>query len=744
MPPTATPPASRPASSWLARIRLLLPLFVLLVQLAHRASAAQLPLSLKQAHPQSQPGLAHRIHANDVQDDDPALVPAIRLSHHGLYINRPHTAAGHPAPSFAAPPRLPLTIHFDTAVYRPETAVVHFGPLRRRSRDQVMLECGKQSGGIESCQDDDLGEAKANRSHADSLECRFDRPGAVKSGGRIVLDSRACTGWDDYWAGPHIYHHRRSDDDDRGSEALTSFVVSLSVDAREAGKGSQNTHQRWWVGQLELDHSRASWPLAGNARSRRPGTDDRVWHQDNANRISGSMENPIIPKASKDEPADPQQNVYVEQSSWNLGVQIRIPLAITTPPPSAQNRTASALTAIDDSAPSTEMPLLLPPEEVFAPVAGQVVWSRPYLRHKPPLVGDGAGWNDEADHCLMIRDEWSVVYQIFGLDPATLSFREGDEVARGDVLGHALREGLSSIPPCTDPPADHSETKDDRSVRFYPHRYRKLEIRVARPHRDWTEWKDPDELGWQYFQPLQVFREGRTREGKRYQSTVPPYGSPTTLYFGRPSTDPLNVPPVAFASSDDFFVPTLSGQVEMYAGFEAFQSTPGDPADGMEPLALFAMDLGIRKRKDGERPPNREDPCDLGGGGGDGGDDTSDKWRNLWEHAKLPNVWTGAFIPTSTSTPASVRWHSKLFSHYQPSFSYGTWFPAKMSSQFDEKSRHLYYVVGRQVRGEPKIKGSFDVQRDLMDEGPGRYRIVVRGRDYWGNAGCVASDVNLA
>jgi hypothetical protein len=83
-----------------------------------------------------------------------------------------------------------------------------------------------------------------------------------------------------------------------------------------------------------------------------------------------------------------------------------------------------------------------------------------------------------------------------------------------------------------------------------------------------------------------------------------------------------------------------------------------------------------------------------------------------------------------------------------PAFSHGRFFPEKITSQFDDKERRLYYSASRTVRGEPKLGGALNVQsiieRDGDEGGRGKYRLVVRARDYWGNVGCLASDVLLA
>uniref|UniRef100_V5GQH5 Uncharacterized protein n=2 Tax=Kalmanozyma brasiliensis (strain GHG001) TaxID=1365824 RepID=V5GQH5_KALBG len=458
------------------------------------------------------------------------------------------------------------------------------------------------------------------------------------------------------------------------------------------------------------------------------------------------MENPLIPKSSR-YVNDRNFGVFVDQSAWTLGVQIKVPLSITNPrdddgddddPEDIHNKRAKAT-------------MMLPPEEVFAPVSGQVVWARDYTFRRPPIYGPAAGENDEGSYCLMIRDEWSIVYQIFGIDGGTVSLREGDTVLRGDVLGHALREGFSIEPPSTEPPADHLAFKADRHVSFYPYRFRSIQVRVSRPDPSWTEWKSPDEAGWQYFHPLHAFTEG-----KNYRSSITPYGSPTLIYFAKPSTDPLNTPPNAYATSNDFWTPTLQGPTEIIVGYEYFQQTPGDPADGMDNLAVYALDVAFKKKVDGERAPMRGMECDLGGTTDPTGVSEEDRkyWRNVFEHSKLPNNWTPAPSPLTQSNATMkegegepYRWTSKLFAHYMPAFSHGRFFPEKITSQFDEKSKTLYYSAARTVRGEPKIGGAFNVQ-DVIDQegeegGRGKYRLVVRARDYWGNVGCIASDVLL-
>lgn len=611
-----------------------------------------------------------------------------------------------------------------------------------------MLHCGGDVGGIESCERDDLDLSSPRRRkpekhpkaaaakwiyEASTLSCE-PTSGSVTPDGRFLLDESSCPGWVKYWSA--IESKRKSS----SQELLQSFVVTVKLSKLSpTAAADEEEEKQFWIGHLHLGESRASWPLAGNARDRRPGQEDRTWHPQDVNRIAGAMENPFIPKSSRFV-NDRNFGVFVEQSSWTLGVQIKIPLSITNPRDDDDDDDEG------DVWDRLKNKMILPPEEVFSPVSGQVVWAREHTFHKPPIYGPAAGENDERNLCVMIRDEWSIVYQIFGIDSNTVSLKEGDTILRGDVIGHALREGLTVEPPSTEPPADHAETNPDTGrVSYYPHRYRTLQVRVSRPDPTWTEWKSPDELGWQYFHPLHVFTEGN----KGYRSTITPYGSPTVIYFAKPSVDPLNAPPNAYATSNDFWTPTLQGPTEIIVGYEYFQQTPGDPGDGMENLAIYALDLGIKKKVAGQREPSRGMECDLGGETDPTGTAEGDKkwWRNVFEHSKLPNNWSPSPSPPPEGVVGGYQWKSKLFSHYIPAFSHGRFFPEKITSQFDEKEKRLYYSAARNVRGEPKVGGAFNVQSivDVGGEegGRGKYRLVVRARDYWGNVGCVGSDVFL-
>ncbi len=65
------------------------------------------------------------------------------------------------------------------------------------------------------------------------------------------------------------------------------------------------------------------------------------------------------------------------------------------------------------------------------------------------------------------------------------------------------------------------------------------------------------------------------RRGRIIGPSITPYGSPTLIYFAKPSVDALNTPPNAYATSNDFWTPTLQGPTEIIVGYEYFQQTPG-------------------------------------------------------------------------------------------------------------------------------------------------------------------------
>lgn len=99
------------------------------------------------------------------------------------------------------------------------------------------------------------------------------------------------------------------------------------------------------------------------------------------------MEDPYIPRASgSDGTPDDDGQADAHAAHWHLGLSIRVPL-------DEQKSLPSDLANKEDYN-STSYEL------VHAPVAGQVVWVRPYRRHMAPASGDGV--NDEKGWCVMV------------------------------------------------------------------------------------------------------------------------------------------------------------------------------------------------------------------------------------------------------------------------------------------------------------------------------------------------------
>lgn len=97
-------------------------------------------------------------------------------------------------------------------------------------------------------------------------------------------------------------------------------------------------------------------------------------------------------------------------------------------------------------------------------------------------------------------------------------------------------------------------------------------------------------------------------------------------------------------------------------------------------------------------------------------------------------------LPFHWSTPLPKN---GLLAHYVPAFTVGTVPLLKTSyaSQFDEKSRKLYYAPTRSLLGAPDGRGAWDTTKE--PEGNGVYEVMVRARDWWGNEGCFGSLVTI-
>ncbi len=185
-------------------------------------------------------------------------------------------------------------------------------------------------------------------------------------------------------AGPNFGNRSTST---QGGIARAAAELCRHCQARQAADGIRRREDRA-ANRAILDRAFASRRVAcivasrrQRSRQTRPGQEDRTWHAKDVNRIAGAMENPLIPKSSR-YVNDRNFGVFLDQSAWTLGVQIKVPLSITNPrdddgddddPEDFHDRRVKAT-------------MMLPPEEVFAPVSGQVVWAKDYTFRKPPCT----------------------------------------------------------------------------------------------------------------------------------------------------------------------------------------------------------------------------------------------------------------------------------------------------------------------------------------------------------------------
>ncbi|KAK0566613.1 hypothetical protein OC861_003136 [Tilletia horrida] len=465
-------------------------------------------------------------------------------------------------------------------------------------------------------------------------------------------------------------------------DELLSFTFTITVDAVKPHGSKPNVNEK------KETVSRSWW--VGHLRYKRASwplapEGGKAWSGFEPNKLSGLFHDPFLPKASHFEEGDELQGVDIQDAYWAAGISIRIPRV-----------------GIDEEL-----------EAVHAPVGGEVVWVSTFRRAKPP-----APENDEKGWVVMIRDEWGFVWQLFRLAKHTITVQPGDLVPQGHVLGSIRRSNLQPAPPVRLPPADPPLEKPSKGTPKYPFRFRSLLINVARPNPDWSEWQPAYTDGWEYFNPVHLLSEGT------YFSNVPPYADPSALFFAQPVSSP-SAPPLARVSSDDVVKPVLSGNVEILVVFDAFLEAPGNPGDGMDAISLYALDWAVWPVGPGNPEGGyRKDQC------ADESKDPNVRYRISFQHSKFPRFW---------NSTASA--YDKLFAHYVPSFKHGafSWARETMSSQFDEKARTLVYAPTRTLRGEPDIRGSWDT-RTLRN---GMYWVSVRGRDYWGQIGCVTAQVRI-
>lgn len=307
---------------------------------------------------------------------------------------------------------------------------------------------------------------------------------------------------------------------------------------------------------------------------------------------------------------------------------------------------------------------------VLSPVGGQIVYVRPYEIPIAPISGPGKSLNNEKGLVIQIRDEFSFVYQIFGVSPLRIAIKEGQVIEKGQFLGGISKRPLTDTPLSRRKPADLPKNVRDspRKARYYPFRFRELRLNVARPNPEWKEWREPFAKGWQYYNPLNFLSRGSSSSKSRsgWRSNIPPYGNPNSIFFASPPKSKeeaisTNFVPNAFATSEDFLTPVLRGNVELITGFDSFFQTPGDQGDGLDGLAIHRMDWGlVRKLGNGEVRGEEKS-----GNGNDGsimdrscnvGEDEKVDWRFAFEHHKVSQKAEddGVFSLTIQTIPSFV------------------------------------------------------------------------------------------
>lgn len=167
-------------------------------------------------------------------------------------------------------------------------------------------------------------------------------------------------------------------------------------------------------------------------------------------------------------------------------------------------------------------------QEVHSPVDGTVVkWVK--------YSSSDLYWS------FMIMDNLGYVWQFHHMDPDTVSLREGDAVAQGDVIGSIIFW-----------PSIHNDAN-----------YHHIHMNVVRPFPEWDEIPEPYIDGWQYFNPLSFFEYAhgkerfsiltRTRSRGTYNSTQMPTTDGVLYYMENEAS-------AAFASSEEDDV-VVSGDV---------------------------------------------------------------------------------------------------------------------------------------------------------------------------------------
>lgn len=537
-----------------------------------------------------------------------------------------------------------LTLYADAAFV--DNATLHIHPLRVRTAAEVAECVAPNATSIEACEVQDIQGTQAS-AYVRHLSASDRHP----DGGIPIARLR--------------HGAQRADPltwlmDERLGNSLRSVVVTLRTPK----------HKRtWWLGHLSLaPERRGRWPIAAADTATRDGLVVRNAHNGSwdgrAVRISGTMQDPFLPRS--------RLQAYAQNSSWARGVTVR-------------TRTGGA------------------PVYLRSPVRGTVVWSAAYTYVRPPTSGPQATRNNELDWCVMVRDEWGMVYQVFGIERGTAQVRAGDRVQAGSVLGTAHRTQLSLMPWSHAPPADPPKRYEEQGFLPYPYRFRRLEVRVGRIpcETPGAPCFDP-EKAWTYYHPqlALVPRDAPSR--------APPFTEPRQVYFAPASRTPLLTPPLAFPRHAAAHPMPLSGEVEIFSPFQAFEETVGDVDDAYDPIALYALDWAAA-------PRTSHALCTA----------KDAYWRRAFEHSRLaPNTSLWAhYVPTLVV--ASAAGHALR---------------AQLKSQFDEKERGLVYCATRTSLGHLSLQGAWNITAEPTR---GEHRVAVRARDLYGNTACTETIVRL-
>jgi len=327
----------------------------------------------------------------------------------------------------------------------------------------------------------------------------------------------------------------------------------------------------------------------------------------------------------------------------------------------------------------------------------------------PPWEGPEAGVNDEFVYAIQLQDAWGFVHQLLGFDEQAVLVQVGMFVQPGHILGYAPVEPVRSLPPSTQPPADPPQRYKEEGFEPFPFRFRKLEIRVARPPFSWRgTLHGPNADGWMYLHPQLVYHPGRGRP-----SQMAPLYQPNPMKYAHVD----KIKPTSLVMYPTTLAPPLPTDVELFVSFSTFMESPGDLDDAMDPITLYSLEWAVVPDENAT-----QSLCT----------DSRVYWRRTFEHSKLERRAGRLDDPDF------------LFAHYVPRFRLGglmgSSIPVDRRSQFDEKVRSIVYAVTRTRLGVPTIQGSWNTSQE---GGSGIYRLAVRARGVTGNTTCLEDMVYL-